>query len=231
MAGRVRHLRALGGGRSFWDVENVEAHVRATLDAALEQRGARLNPQQYQRAFAFMWSLCWELSGLEQDGRTLRWCWEVRGFYAPRGQSDEFTAIKSPQFPREERAIAALEQLAAKRELLFTSIEKVRPRSAYDPAQGLAFSTYSRRVMTKRLTDWYRSDPEFGDNRYDGNRLEREVSFEALAEQRRVDAGADDAGFLDRRSPGSRLEFVDDLNRHAYEEPLEEVLMRGTAGG
>jgi hypothetical protein len=232
LAGRVRHLRSLGNDHSFWDVANVEAHVRTSLDAALELRGARLSAAQYQRAFAFMWSLCWELSGLEDDGQALRWCWEVRGFYAPRTPSDEITTIypegRAPQHPTEARARDALTTLAARRELLFTSVEKVRPRSAYDRTKGLSFSTYSRRMIAKRLTDWYRSDPEFGDNRYDGNRLDREISFEALAEQRRADDGADDTSFLDRRSPGCRLDFVDELNPHAYQEGVEEMLERQT---
>jgi hypothetical protein len=202
--------------------------VRTTLDAALNAKRARLNPQQYQRAFAFMWALCWELSGLSEDGMTLRWSWEVRGFYAPRSLSDGLTPIKLPQQSTREHAEALLERLKGRRRLLLTSVEQVRPRGAYDAARGLAFSTYSRRVMTNRLTDWYRSDPEFGDNRYDGNRLEREVSFEALA-GRQIDSTHDDASFLDRRSPGARLDFVDDLNRHAYQESIEEVLMRETA--
>jgi hypothetical protein len=230
LAGRVRHLRSLGNDHSFWDVENVEAHVRTTLDAALDAKRARLNPEQYQRAFAFMWSLCWELSGLSRDGMTLRWCWEIRGFYAPSTFSEDLVPIKLPQQPTEERAQHVLDLVRDRRRLLLTSIAKTRPRGAYDPARGLAFSTYSRRVMMNRLTDWYRSDPEFGDNRYDGNRLDREISFEALAGSQ-IDSSYDDAAFLDRRSPGARLDYVDDLNRHAYQESLEEVLMRETASG
>lgn len=230
----MHHLRSLGNDHSFWDVGNVEAHVRTSLDAALELRGARLSATQYQRAFAFMWSLCWELSGLRYDGQTLRWCWEVRGFFAPRSPWDEIASIypegRAPQHATEDRARQALAMLAARRKLLFPSIAEVRPRSAYDRTKGLSFSTYSRRMIAKRLTDWYRSDPEFGDNRYDGNRLEREISFEALSEQRRADDGADDTSFLDRRSPGSRLDFVDELNQHAYQEGIEEMLERQTDG-
>lgn len=226
----MRHLSSLNGGQRLWDVENVEAHVRAALDAALKQKGARLDSAQYQRAFAFMWSLCWELSGLERDGETLRWMWEVRGFFAPTGWSEQFRPIKLRQFPRPETAERALNELRRRHELVFTTIERVRPRGAYDPAKGLAFSTYSRRLITKRLPDWYRTDPEFGDDRYDGNRLTREVSFEALAELRIRDDG-DEATFLDRRGPGSRLDFVDELNPHAYQESIEEVLMRETASG
>jgi hypothetical protein len=227
----VRTLSSVGDSHKLWDVDNVEAHVHATLDAALEQKGARLNTLQYQRAFAFMWLLCWEISGLDDDGVGLRWVWEVRGFYAPRSLVDGFTPIKLQQFTERDSAEIALELLRQRAPLVLTSIEKVRPRSAYDPSRGLKFTTYSRRMMTKRLPDWYRSDPEFGDNRYGGNRLTREMSLEGLADQRRFDDGADDASFLDRNSPGSRLDFVDELNRHAYHEDLEEVLMRETASG
>jgi len=227
----VRTLSPVGDSQKLWDVDNVEAHVHATLDAALDQKRARLNPQQYQRAFAFMWSLCWELSGLESDGRTERWVWEVQGFYAPRGRLDGFTPIKLQQFPRPESAQIALERLQQRAQLVLTSIETVRPRGAYDSSHGIAFVTYSRRVMMKRLPDWYRGDPEFGDNRYAGSRLEREISYEALAERRARDAGESDGGFLDRHGPGSRLEFVDELNPHAYQESVEEVLMRETASG
>jgi hypothetical protein len=228
----VRTLSTLGGSQRLWDVGNVEAHVRASLDAALDQTNARLLPQPYQRAFAFMWSLCWELSGLERDGETLRWVWEIKGFYAPRGPDDEFKPIKLPQFPRPESAAIALDRLQQRTRLVLTSIEKVRPRGAYDPSKGIGFVTYSRRVMMQRLPDFYRSDPEFGDNRYSGSRLEREISYEQLAERRAQDRGDSDGGFLERQGPGSRLEFVDELNPHAYEESIEEVLMReSTASG
>jgi hypothetical protein len=227
----VRTLSSLDAGRKLWDVDNVEAHVRASLDAALEAKGARLNAKQYQRAFAFMWSLCWELSGLEDDGKTLRWMWEVQGFVAPRGPLEEFRPIKLRQLPSERSAELALEQIQRRHQTVFASVVKVRPRGSWDRRFGLAFATYSRRMIAKRVPDWYRTDPEFGDDRYGGNRLTREISYEGLAEQRHQDDGANDSSFLDRHSPGSRLEFVDELNRHAYQESLEEVLMRETASG
>lgn len=219
-------MRAVAAGFSLWDVKNVEAHVHTTLDAALDEASAWLNPQQYARAFAYLLSKCWELSGLEADGRTLRYVWEVRGFVAPRGPLEQYEPIKLPQFPAPEIAAVALAAIAAARTLTFTSVERVRPRGAYDPRFGLSFSTYSRGILTKRLADWYRSDDDFGDDRYASSRRNEE-SIEALSE--RGDPEHDtDGGWLDRRGPGSRLEFVDQLNPHAYQESLEEILMRET---
>lgn len=101
-----------------------------------------------------------------------------------------------------------------------------RPRGAFDPSRGIAFSTYTHRVLSLRMTDWYRD--RFYDKRY-GQRPAEE-SLESLAEaasRRQGDRdGGDPMGYLELRSPGSRDDFIDDLNRHAYHDPTEEVLTR-----
>lgn len=202
--------------------------MRATLDAWLDDKGAYLGPNQYARALQSLLIVFWQLSGFEHDWKTLRYVWEVRGFLPPTRLDDNFVALEPMQFLTEERAHAALATLQASRGIVLAVVEKVRPRGAYDPRFGQAFSTYSRRILTFRIADWYRSDEEFGDTRYEANRG-REESLEALAERRRRDDG-DDANFLDRYSPGSRLDFVDELNRHAYHDPIEEVLTNAAVG-
>jgi hypothetical protein len=225
----VSHLRPVGRGQGAWDVANGEAHVRATLDAWLGENSAYLGPQQYARAIHSLFIVFWQLSGFEHDWKTPRYVWELRGFLAPARRGDAFKALKPVQFTTEQRARAALAALELGGNRIFlASIAKVRPRGAYDPRFGQSFSTYSRRILTLRIADFYRSDEEFGDTRYEGNRG-REESLEALAERRRRDDDQD-GGFLDRHSPGSRLDFVDELNRHAYQEPIEEVLNNAAVG-
>lgn len=89
----------------------------------------------------------------------------------------------------------------------------------YDQKRGLSFSTYSRRILTLRLVDWYRAT--FGDARYD--RAGRVTSFDALTHQ---DEDADD--YLDRHSPGARTDRIDELHRRA--DPLEDVVSRAAIG-
>jgi hypothetical protein len=230
-------LRAVGGPYSLWDVDNVEAHVHATLDAALlANNGSWLSREQYQRAFTFLLWKCWELSGLKAgysqpgvDGEGLRYVWEVRGFIAPRGPLEQYTPIKLPQFPTEAGAETALALLAELHTLAFESVAKVRPRGAYDPAKSAwSFCTYSRKILTKRLADWYRSDEDFGDSRYKKSRRVDEESIEALAARHQRARDHEEGDFLERRGPGSRLEVVDELNRHAYADGIEAVLMRVT---
>jgi hypothetical protein len=223
----VRELRLVGEPLSLWDVLNVEAHVKVALDAALDKIGARLNPQQYARAYTFCWELCWELSGLQDDTVTPRHVWEVHGFYAPRTPSESFRPIKLQQFPSEASALSALAGLRARAPLSLARVLRARPTSSYDPGRGLRFSTYSRGLITLRVADWYRQDPEFGDTRYESGRG-REESLEALGEQLRGDDTGDSVSWLDRHSPGGRLDFVDQLNPHAYADPIEEVLHHAT---
>lgn len=111
---------------------------------------------------------------------------------------------------------------------MFARVDCVRPRSAYMPGRGLSFSSYSRRILTLQIADWYRSDPEFGDTRY-GNG-ERPESIEELAERAWRDRDHDGDSFLDRHGPGGRLDFLDELNRHAYQDSFEEVLTREAVG-
>lgn len=231
-------MRSLVDPRSLWDVDNVEAHVHSTLDAALQaNNGSWLSPPQYQRAFAYLLAKCWELGGLQAGysrpgsaGEGLRFVWEVRGFLAPRAARERyepiFPAKNPPQFPTRPAAESATAAIAAVRRLVAVSFVEVRPRGAYEPARSsLSFSTYSRRILTKRLTDWYRSDEDFGDSRYRSSRRHDEQSIEALA-ARRADADGDEVDFLERAGPGSRLEVVDELNRHAYVDSIEDMLTR-----
>lgn len=228
----MTELRSVDRGFRLWDVANCEAHVRATLDATLKAAGARLNGAQYERAFAFLLAKCWELSGLEGDGKTLRYVFEVHGFLVPRRLGGEFKPIfnqeKPPQFPHRETAEKVLEELQRRARVCFPRIERVRPRGAYDPGHGLSFSTYSRRILSQRVWDWYRSDPEFGDTRYESRR-EREESLEALAMRRRGDEDGD-GSFLDRYGPGARLDHIDELNLPAYRIEFEEVLTIAAIG-
>lgn len=221
-------LRAAGEPLPLWDVANTEAHVRAILETGLRGLRARLSPSQSSRAFQYLWSKCWELSGLESDGKTLRYVWIVRGFLAPRGPLEHYQLIKLPPFRSRDAAAVVLEALKKKRPVAFASIEQVRPTGAYDPSNEISFSTYSHRILTSRIIDWYRSDPEFGDTRYSSG--QRTESLEELADRARREHDGGDDSFLDRHGPGSRLEFVDELNRHAYQESIEEVLTREAVG-
>jgi hypothetical protein len=224
----VAELRSADRGFRLWDVANSEAHVRATLDATLKAAGARLNGAQYERAFAFLLAKCWELSGVEGDGTTLRYVYELHGFLVPRRLGEEFEPIKLPQFPQRETAELVLEELQRRRRVSFPRVERVRPRGAYDPGRGLSFSTYSRRILSQRVWDWYRSDPEFGDSRYESRR-EHEESLEALAGRRRADEDQD-GSFLERHGPGARLDSLDELNLPAYRIEFEEVLTIAAIG-
>lgn len=188
--------------------------------SALDALNARLNAKQSEGLYQFLLAKCWQLSGLEGDGRTLRYVWRVKGFLAPRWPGEPYQPIKLPAFSSRESAEIALAGI--RRRVAFASVERMRPRGAYDPSKGLAFATYSHRLLTLRVADWYRSDPEFGDSRYGGGR--RDESLEELGERSRRERGRNDDTAADRHMPGARLEFVDDLNRHAYQSSLEEVL-------
>lgn len=217
-------------GFALWDVLNVEAHVRASLDATLNAHVPYLAPAAKERAFQYLLQTCWELSGLEADGATFRLVWELSATIAPRRAQEEFKQLRPLQFPKREQAELALARLQQRHGLILVKIELARPRGAYDPTKGISFSTYSRRILSRRLWDWYRSDPEFGDTRYRVNRGQEE-SLEALAARGRGRGDTDpDASYLDRRGPGSRLEVIDELNPYAYQESIEEVLCDAAVG-
>lgn len=220
-------MRALGDPVRLWDVRNVEAHVRAALDAGLRLKGsgARLSADQYDRCLQFLREACWKLSGLEADGKTLRYVWVITAVVRPRLPHEKYEPISFPESGSETTAAAliatARDGLQLKgRELAFATIKKARPRGAYDPRFGLSFSTYSWRLCsTVRIDDWYRSDFEFGDTRYESNRRQEE-SLEAMS--RRTNGDGDEHDELPM--PLGRLEVVDELNRHAYRDMTEEVL-------
>ena len=229
-------MRIVGPVLRLWNVEKVEAHVRNAVTIGLELRNARLSPDQFDRCVQFCFDACWRMSGLEADGRSLRFVFYVRGFIRPRSHLDEYTAIKMPPFGSEasaERSLAEFRERvdAAGRSLAFVAIARERPRGAYDPEKGIGFSTFSfgrivgdpQRRVGGRIDDWFRSDPEFGDTRYEGNRRNEE-SLEAIAER------YDDEDTPDGVAPAplSRLEIVDQLNPHAYMEMEEEVLARAS---
>jgi hypothetical protein len=218
-------MQALGEPVSLWDVRNVEAHVRGALDAGLASKGARLNAQQYDRALQFLREKCWHLSGLQADGKTLRYVWIVVGAISPRGALEPYKPLGLPESGSPASAQQLLDTTAADllvegRSIAFATIKKVRPRGAYDPSRGISFSTYSWRLLSNaRISDWYRSDEEFGDTRYESNRR-REESLEALSHRLTIEGDHVD----DLPAPIGRLDVVDELNRHAYRDVTEEVL-------
>ena len=65
-------MRAVGPALQLWDVRNVEAHVAGAVQAGLDIRSARLSASQYDRCFQFCLQKCWEMSGLQGDGKSLR---------------------------------------------------------------------------------------------------------------------------------------------------------------
>jgi hypothetical protein len=95
----------------------------------------------------------------------------------------------------------------------------------YDPsASSLAFSTFSRRILRVRLADWYRD--MYGDARYDLHG--RETSYDAFLDRR--DDVDEDSSWLERHSPTSRTDRVDELHRDAYVDSIEDLLTRVALG-
>lgn len=221
-------MRLLGSDQGLWDVRNLEAHCRGALDAGLNKKGGRLSTDQYERCLQYLRQKCWEMSGLQADGRTLRHVWEIRGFVKPAGARDPYKPLKLQQFGSQLSAERALADLQTRLPIAFASIHKVRPRGAYDPSKGISFSTYSWRLLSdNRISDWYRSDPEFGDTRYASNRRTEE-SLEALGS--RLNHDGDENGGGDLPAKFGRLEVIDQLNKHAYTDVGEEVLTREAFG-
>lgn len=196
---------------SLWDVRDVEAHVRTTLNAALKQHGdARLKPAVYEKFLVHLVELCWHpLSGINED-RTPR-----LDHYAEIIVGRDKATSLGP-FRSEERA---QEAVAAWRErnlpagaFSFVGYRAQRPAGAYDPGRGLAFSTYSRRIITLRVVDRFRE--HLGDSRYKGK--PQLVSLDQLLDD------SESRTILDVYGPGTRDEVLDELNRHAYYDPFEE---------
>lgn len=220
-------MRAVGPPLQLWDVENVEAFVKRAVDAGLGQRGAKLSPPQLDRCLQFCLQKCWELSGLEGDGRTLRYVYRLQAFSRPTGWSEGYAPLKLRPFQSRaaaELALAALDPAV----WVFPTIKQERPRGAYNPESGQKFATYAWRIVVNhRIDDWYRSDPEFGDTRYASNQRNEE-SLETLGSRRRDDGDDWNDGWP--VVPLGRLEVVDSLNAHAYIDEGEEVLTRAALG-
>jgi hypothetical protein len=217
-------MRAVGPALRLWDIENVEAFVKRAVDTGLAMRGAKLSPSQKDRCLQFCLLKCWELSGLEADGKTLRYVFRLTAFRRPSGWSEDYVPLRAKPFPTRAAADLALAELDP-RIWRFARIVPVRPRGAYNPASGQRFSTYAWRItVNHRIDDWYRSDPEFGDTRYESNRRQEE-SLETLASRRRDDESVDGTP-----APLGRLEVIDTLNQHAYQDAGEEVLTREAFG-
>jgi hypothetical protein len=211
-----RHVRLYGPAFQLHDVRDVEAHVRTLLDARLREWGARLDAPKYDDALAYLVALCWRLSGLQGDGRTPRVEWAVQIIVAGLPQ-------KLGPFPSCEHAEAAYTAWRATLpdvdHVVYTIVEQ-RPAGAYNPTLGLAFSTYSRRILARRVVDWYRM--VFGDNRYGGTH--KPLSLDGLVEDWERDGTGGDDSYLDHKSPGARVDFIDELHRYAYTDPIGELL-------
>jgi hypothetical protein len=216
-----RHVRLYGPAFALHDVRDVEAHVRTLLDAYLRERGARLDAAKYNDALAYLVALCWTLSGLQSDGRTPRlehWAEIIQAT-----EQGEYTIEIGPFTSRdraEKAAAAYLEQQTAP--LVAVAYIVRAPRGSYDSTFGLAFSTYSRRILSRRVVDWYRAT--FGDSRYGSN--PKPLSLDQLVDQFEEGAWSDAGGagdsYLDHNGPGARYDRIDELNRHAYYDPFEE---------
>jgi hypothetical protein len=187
-----RRARLLGAPCPLHDVRDPEAHVRVLLDARLGQSGARLDADYYEDALTFLLEICWELSGLDDGGRP-RVVWYVDVYIDGEEIDAGDEAQQLGPFPREARAIAV--QLGWVDRGFIAGVREGRPPGAYDPDLGLSFSTYSRRVLSLRVADWYRRT--FGDSRYGGRR--RELSLNAMATAR----GEPVEEFLDTLSDGA----------------------------
>lgn len=220
-----RGPRLLQSALHLHDVRDVEAHVRVLLDARLGEWGARLDAEQYDDALTYLLEKAWELSGLDSDGITMRLGWRVRVFTDPEELEDGDAGEDRGWYALEDRAQRVAAAIATNQPGTIVELYVSPPPGAYDSTLGLSFSTYSRRILTARVVDWYRST--FGDTRYNGRRLEE--SLDALAEKWDHDGG--DEGYLDRDGPGGDVTFIDDLNRHAYNDPMEEVLTHVALGG
>jgi hypothetical protein len=203
---------------ALWDVRDVEGHVRATLEAALRAKNARLKRPVKNQFVGRLVLLCWRLSGLEEDGRTPRLEHHAEIHVVGRPK-----AVELGPYGNELSVQVAVarwrQQHLPPGVLSFVGYRAERWKSAYDPRRGLAFSTYSRRIMTPRVIDCFRE--ELGDNRYGDRPLE--LSLDQLIEEWERDGSGASESFLDHNGPGSRGDFIDDLNRHAYYDPFSHM--------
>lgn len=214
----------------LWDVRDTQAHIRALAAAGLlDLKVHHLEATKREDLVEFLFSECWRISGLTADGQKRK---EYVGRATIKLVAPRWSSVFGQMFERHvfttrcrttadaRDAARALSTLEPGEKLLAVDAFERRPRGAYDPTRGLAFSTYSRKILEKRIIDWYRDT--FGDNRY--GEQPTMIAFEW------PDASTDDdAGDLyDRLSPGARPGHIDRLNLHAYEDPFEEVIFVAT---
>jgi hypothetical protein len=224
-------MKLLGVPWEMHDVRDAEAHARTLLDRKLAAWGARLSTTEYELALSYLLGIMWQLSGLAKDGPERR-VYFVAG--NAEGRSDEVFSLQLETFdfelgpfPQMHNAESELEAVTAKPYVLAAAIETRRPAGAYDPTLGLSFSTYSYRILSRRVVDWYRV--HFHDSRYEPtDALDRSTSIEQLIAQR--EESEDAGGYLERRGPGARADFIDELHPNAYDDPTEEVLTRLAIG-
>ena len=204
--------RLYGPGFSLWDVRDVEAHVRATLQAALDAKSAYLKPEVKDKFVEQLVIVCWRLSGLEADGRTPR----LEHFAEIRVAGRTKTVSLGPYRSEEVVQQAVADWRAAHVPvgvISFVGYRSQRPRGAYDPSRGISFSTYSRGVVTKRVVDCFRG--HLGDSRY--GQKPRELSLDQLIDEQ------ESTTLLDLHGPGARSDFIDELNPHAYYDPFADT--------
>jgi hypothetical protein len=205
----VSRPRLLAATLALHDVRDVEAHVRALLDSRLAGWGARLDSELYDDALTFLVTKCWELSGIDENGHP-RSCWYARLYESP----DEIEAGDEGRRIGPYQSQLLLDLAIERNGPMIAEPYTAPPPGAYDPTIGLAFSTYSRRVLSSRVVDWYRQT--FGDARY-GTRI-REVSLDAP--RRRSDSPTQETA--DDATPGLSHDRPDP----AAGQELEEVLTR-----
>lgn len=162
-------MRLLGATFPLHDVRNVEAHVRALLDATLRHWSAHLDSDEYDDALAFLIEKCWELSGLDGHGRP-RLVWVVKGVHL--GADGTYKLFTLGPVSSEQHADELLAAQRGRPGFVTGALEQTRPPGAYDPAFGISFSTYSRRTLPQRLVDHYRKN--FADIRYHAAPAEQE---------------------------------------------------------
>lgn len=228
-------MRSVGPTLALHDVRDVHAHVRALIYPALGQKAARLDEAKRQSLVDYLVQVCWLLSGLQADGRSPRHLWAAYlkiKYPEPRWSSlygliDGGTVRVGAWIQRDradELAAGIAERIRAHHgyEVEFWTCEE-RPRGSYDPAFGLSFSTYSRRILSNRIWDWYRDT--FGDSRYGGKTIP--VSLDELGGRIGDSDGIDD--FMEH-VPLGRLEVLDQLNPHAYRDQMEGGLVDALVG-
>jgi hypothetical protein len=222
---------------TLWDVRDVEAHVRAIADATLREWKARLDQERKDELVAFLVGECWRISGLAANGAPRHeHVAELRITFASPHWSSLDGIVKGFDLPvgpfeRLLDAVNAAGELAATHAAAGDHVEisfaKRRPRGAYDPERGLSFSTFSRRILSLRIVDWYRLT--FGDSRYGDHQIP--VSLEAMvADRARRDQESAYETYLDRFGPGAIDHFVDELHLDAYDHELTgEAIVRAIA--